>query len=104
LSASRTASLALPTPFWMLPSAFSALPSACMLLSPVALPTLSLTVPVTFFADPFTSSLCMVFLLDGKEQHIGAAEVPSRWDSPRIRDGIRIVRCTIRNAALHFYP
>jgi hypothetical protein len=47
-----SASLRPPIAFWTLPSTLSALPSASSLASPVALPTVSLTEPLIFFAGP----------------------------------------------------
>src|ERR1700730_7436867 len=54
-----SASLRPPTAFWTLPSTLSALPSASSLVSPVALPMVSLIEPLISFADPAIRSLFM---------------------------------------------
>src|SRR6516225_1729972 len=71
LRASRAASLAPPTAFCTFPAAFSAAPSVCVLASPVTLPIVSLTAPLTRCAAPAILSLSMTVLLsvNDKGQH-----------------------------------
>ena len=56
------ASFAPPTAFCTLPAAFSAAPSACVFVSPVTLPTASLTAPLIRWAAPSTRSLSISVL------------------------------------------
>src|ERR1700719_4984765 len=72
---SRAAFLRLPTVFWAAPSTLSALPPHSSVVSPVALPTVSLTEPCTSFAVPSILSIvpCAPELLERRTMLIIAA-------------------------------
>jgi hypothetical protein len=59
LVAVRTASSARPTASWTFPAVFSAVPLACIFLSPITLPTASLTEPVAWRSAPLMRFLSM---------------------------------------------
>lgn len=60
---SRTASLTLPTAFWILPSAWSDLPSLCNFESPSALPTAVFAARLISLIEPATLFLSKAALL-----------------------------------------
>src|SRR5262249_24719998 len=76
-----------PTALRTFPPTLSAFPSPSSLLSPVALPATSLTLPLACWAEPWMRSLSIACLQSVcPENDDAAAKVPQAWHWPRRSD------------------